>query len=433
MSRDYNLTQNHKAIPGKFWIPGEQDGEFHGILNLNAGESPILESSHFVDVNLDLMTRRPPARRIIHGHDEHGSPITLLDCYSASSQATMKLVRHRYLCQGAIFGEAIPCDDLQFEGLQLYFDHQNTWINRHAFKYSCSAQINGSTQAHPSRIAIQVHETTSIPLRLHGYTDSRFLITHELTPNEDDFRIVSRTYLDITFASPLAWTDALEEVRRWRWFFSLAARSSLDLESLTLCRRTSNPDVRFNYLPVWIRRSQPLAKRQNELTPWDYYFTYDDIKDRLPDVIERWNKMQDAWNAVLHRFFATTVHRELWANEIFLFLAQAIESLHRARFEETRVSFRKAAETAWQKSPAALQTLLGDRDRFVNQLLQSRNFWTHYGKREPDVLEGRDLVNLSEKLRWVIEAAVLVEIGIPEQNVAKVWADRWRQHWVDFT
>lgn len=88
---------------------------------------------------------------------------------------------------------------------------------------------------------------------------------------------------------------------------------------------------------------------------------------------------------------------------------------------------------AWRKSPAALQTLLGDRERFVKQLHQSRNFWTHYGKRGPDVLEGRDLVNLNEKLRWVIEAAVLFEIGIPEQNVAEVWGDRWRQHWVDFT
>jgi hypothetical protein len=147
--------------------------------------------------------------------------------------------------------------------------------------------------------------------------------------------------------------------------------------------------------------------------------------------------MTESWAAVLHRFVAISSQRELWVNEQFLFLAQAIESLHRARIGSTAsITFLNAARQAWEESPVELQKLLGERDVFSSTLRKSRNYWTHYGKPgpgdDPEVLDGDALIIFSEKLRWIVEAAILREIGIPEANVARVWSERWCLRFVNF-
>ena len=97
---------------------------------------------------------------------------------------------------------------------------------------------------------------------------------------------------------------------------------------------------------------------------------------------------------------------------------------------------RQAAKEAYLKSPEALRQLLGKRGVFVNQLAESRNYWTHYGhpgpSENPEILDGDELIDLNEKLRRVIEAAILGELGIPDSCIARVWSPKWDSHVISF-
>lgn len=436
MSRDLPLAQNQKDIHGRFWFHDDPANAFHGLVKLEAGKKPVLEISQFGGPRAAEMLRNAPAKRAIHGHDEHGRALTLLDCHSPFSRSTMVMVTHRYICRAAIIGEAIPPDDIQFDRLMLRCDHQNDWISRHAFEAPIAIKPESGHSNEIAKIEIPLRKQRKIPLGLNGYQESNFSFTYSMKPDAGDFHMVSRTYLDLVFPTPVSWSDVLDEVRRWRWFFSLATRTTVEVEELTLCRRTSNPEKPFHHLPVWIERHYPLDPKAKRLTALDFHFTYDNIESSFPEVIRRWRAIQESWGAVLHRFFAIAEPRKLWINERFLFLAQAIESLHRARSGDVGDNFTRAAKEAHLNSPASLQKRLGKRQIFIDQLHRSRNFWTHYGKPgpgdDPLILEGRDLEDLNEKLRWVIEAAILMEIGIPEECVAMVWDERWKQDWINF-
>jgi len=36
------------------------------------------------------------------------------------------------------------------------------------------------------------------------------------------------------------------------------------------------------------------------------------------------------------------------------------------------------------------------------------------------------------KLRWIIESAIMLEIGIPDNIISKIWSDKWRGQWVTY-
>jgi len=60
----------------------------------------------------------------------------------------------------------------------------------------------------------------------------------------------------------------------------------------------------------------------------------------------------------------------------------------------------KAAKDCYLKSLHGHQIALGNRTTFQSQLHQSRNYWVHYGENNHnDILTGRDLSDLNEKLR----------------------------------
>jgi hypothetical protein len=175
----------------------------------------------------------------------------------------------------------------------------------------------------------------------------------------------------------------------------------------------------------------------SDRTRYEFHFTFDDVEARFAEIHARWCRMRESWSAVLHRFIAVSHPRNLWLNEQFLFLAQAIESMYRARTgKKGQIDFLTAGKQAWDESPDALQALLGPRELFASQLRKSRNYWTHYGHPGPsddsEILADDRLVAFNERLRWVVEAAILREIAIPADNVARVWQDRWRLRPITF-
>ncbi len=445
-----------------FWVPGCEEEKVSGVLQLKAGQVPLLETAKFTygglrnmfpsipkpdpDATAELRGEQvikamfAPARRVLHGHDEHGRFLTLIDCHSAHSQSTLAMVGHSYSCRAAISGAALSADDLKFDGLRLRFDHQDEWLNRYAFGRFAETRDDQHVWKRITKITIPFSDQLSIPLNLDGYAKSEFYLGWTMSPGVSDFHLDSRSYLDFEFTQHRSWDDVLEEIHRWRWFFSLATRTTADLVQVSVFRNEIRVPIgaeRMEEMPVWLPRAHAekvlYPKRLNR----EFHFTFDDVENTFAEVVRKWESIQKPWAAVLHRFFAIAESRGLWMNEEFLFLAQAIESLHRARTATSSdVSMAQAAKEAYLQSPAELQNLLGRRGTFVNQVHKSRNYWTHYGTPghgdDPDILDDGPLIELNEKLRWVVEAAILKEIGIPDQCVARVWSRQWKLQSVQF-
>lgn len=452
-----DLTETQKSIRGMFWLPGEEDKTFSGVLTLEAGKSARLDTASFnCDGMANFFPNRPKAekgeatrlmgaevfeamspasKKIIHGHDQQGHPLTLLNCHASSSNSTLAMASHSYSCVAAIFGVHLQNDDLNFHGIRLHLDHMDTWTERRAFKRFSETYETEDGERKLSKLIIPIARCLEIPLALPGYSESEFFCSMNLNDGESELRLSSRVYLDLYFDQPKEWSELMHEVHGWQWFLSLATRRSVDVREFALYRSDVISPIGIESMTpcdVWMKRRHSPEAPESKCSSYDFYYTYSDVEKSFPAIIEKWNGMQKNWAAVLHRFFAISHRRGLWLNEKFLFLAQAIESLHRSRSGDMdgKGIVDRAAKSAYLNSPVELQELLGDRGKFIRYFRKTRNYWTHYGEPTPDydpeVLGGIALHDFNQKLRWIVEAAILRELGVPEDCVAKVWCQQWR-------
>ena len=307
----------------------------------------------------------------MHGTDDNGAPITLVNCFESNSSATATRLSRTIRCDVAIFGVHLAADDLNFSGIVLRFDHQDEWLQRFAFG-EIEHELSSDDSKEITMIKIPVRETREIDLDLSGYARSCFDLWWTIGPNRSEHRFGSRSYLDLLFDAPASWTDLRAEFQSWSWLLGMATRSPIDIEELFL-RRNDVPlrdgHAELKLLPCWIARKFGPAPANSDRTRHEFHFTFDDVEASFATVHARWRRMREPWAAVLQRFIAISSPRDLWRNEEFLFLAQAIESLARARSPQNQsIKFKAAAFEAWDCSPSALQILLGPRDVFATRL-----------------------------------------------------------------
>lgn len=448
MSASFVLTEDHPEVHGEFWIPGEHKRHL-GHLRLESGKKPGLELAEFTGlerwafiekIRRDEGHRRGDGHRVIHGIDEHGKPITLIDCYETASRSTRSRLTRKLSCQAAVFGAHLETSELSFKGITLRLDHLDEWLGRSALgRIELESTERAGTKAIKA-LKVPVAESKSIELKLEGYRRSRISLGWSFGTEHRTHTLRSFSCIELSFDLPRAWNEICEEVSWWKRLFSLATRSNIDVQEISLEQRDQPNEPApggLPLLPVWLARSVGASLAHPNLRAGDFHFTFGQVEPMFAEVHARWRAISTSWAAVLHRFVAISSDRDLWINEQFLFLAQAIESMHRARKGLTgSVDFLSAAIQAWDESPAELQALLGDRGAFASTLRKTRNYWTHYGtpgpNDDPEVLDGDELFTFTEKLRWVIEAAILREIGIPGPNIARVWDERWRLHFVNY-
>lgn len=193
MSRSYDFTEAHETIRGMFWFPGCESESFHGVLHLEAGESARLETAQFNShgllnlfpgartkkgEQLKLMGKavmkamHAPGKKMIYGHDEHGEPLTLLDCHSSRSRSTFAMASHQYTCKAAIFGRHFDENSLKFDKIRLHFDHFNRWVGRCAFSNYGDYEAEGEKRR-LSKVIVPIAQNLEISLGLEGYSDSQ--------------------------------------------------------------------------------------------------------------------------------------------------------------------------------------------------------------------------------------------------------------------
>jgi len=324
VSRDYKLTESQPEIHGQFWLLGASE-RHAGFLRLQAGKQPVLELAKFSDPGRSAFidrirdVQKSPQHRghaVMHGTDDNGAPITLVNCFESNSSATATRLSRTIRCDVAIFGVHLAADDLNFSGIVLRFDHQDEWLQRFAFG-EIEHELSSDDSKEITMIKIPVRETREIDLDLSGYARSCFDLWWTIGPNRSEHRFGSRSYLDLLFDAPASWTDLRAEFQSWSWLLGMAMRSPIDIEELFL-RRNDVPlrdgHAELKLLPCWIARKFGPAPANSDRTRHEFHFTFDDVEASFATVHARWRRMREPWAAVLQRFIAISSPRDLWRN-----------------------------------------------------------------------------------------------------------------------
>jgi len=186
---------------------------------------------------------------------------------------------------------------------------------------------------------------------------------------------------------------------------------------------------------------------------WEFLFNYRDIKPNFETIIQKWFSQKDKIDPVTNLLFDSFYHRTRFNENSFLNIVQALETFHR-RFRKNEIlpkdehkkrvsdiiasvaaDFKKwlqdrlnfsneptlhhrLVELTNEVSNKTLTKIIKDKEQFIKDTKNSRNYYTHYDvSLEKKALRKTDLFLLTEKLRVLLIAIVLLETGFTDEQV----------------
>ena len=195
--------------------------------------------------------------------------------------------------------------------------------------------------------------------------------------------------------------------------------------------------------------------------PSEMLFRFEEISASFSEYMANWYAADEDMRAVQNLYFSTRYATNMFLENRFMHLLQALESFHRLTFESTLMddreykrrasellqgiaddNFRGLAGEAlafgnrkplfWRLSELAdrygqvLTDVFGsEREEFLHRVKRTRNYHTHFDpKGKKDILEGRELVQAYRLLRIMMECCFLVELGMDPERANSLLADK---------
>lgn len=207
-------------------------------------------------------------------------------------------------------------------------------------------------------------------------------------------------------------------------------------------------------IEVMYRPDYHEAGKPRRLLPPDMLFTLSDVSDDFGGIVERWLRVADELDSTCNLFFSVGYSPTMYFEQQFLNVVQAAETYHRRRLTNEvlpadehsarmdsilesvlsehkswlKEKLRYANEPALRQrlrdlmdvTASVMEPLVPDRNRFVQKVLDTRNYHVHYdvSVRRKAAESGAELYYLTMVLSFLVQACLLRELGIdPDRRV----------------
>ncbi len=239
----------------------------------------------------------------------------------------------------------------------------------------------------------------------------------------------------------------LEIVYKYRTFFQLLSDSYSAFTEISIF---DNNGERYRVYFVDLNSEKSLK--------WDThhapFIDFKTIKEYLPSVIKNWDRLYEEIRQVIDILIMEFNNYYLSPEVRFLNIARAIETFHRKLRKDYKLTYVKEMDKWMQKvknigapkrhikriyncfsfiksptlrervnalckelNPATLVEL-DLQDGWETKFTKSRNYYTHFGDFDKDVLKGEELRDLSNQVRKLLYVLVAKELGIKEITIS---------------
>jgi len=149
-------------------------------------------------------------------------------------------------------------------------------------------------------------------------------------------------------------------------------------------------------------------------------FTLSDIVDSLEGTLRGWFALPERIAPVLDLYFGVLYDEpSMRQPHQFLSLAQALESFHREMIHPKRMNLvDRLSDLVAQAPPTIVGQAIRSPKDFVEVVRDTRNYFTHYERKHfYRAAFGLDLLNLIERMRWLLEGLLLQQLALPADAV----------------
>lgn len=412
---------------GEWWLPSNPDKRARGKLSFNQASGAIL----------DLEEGFAEHSKIICGVSlPVGRKITLQDCIPLSLVGLpgipYKVFAHRVFL-GAHFSQD---SDIKFNSLHCQMSNLYEWLSKSGVKVEGAAGKKVVIEYNrPESISVSVNPELSVSIDFRNSFSSN--VNGQIGLEEHAFA---------SFYPKEA--RNLDEYFRWmqhfRNFLCLATQIVVFPKEIYGVVSDELP-----YVEVLYQLDAPINTKANT---FNSLFAFKDVETKFESVLRNWYTKLDMFEPVCQLYFGSHYGRFVYLNLRFLCMVQALEAYHRVAVSNEELANQKHEERIasilnttplvhreWLRDklvysnepnlrkrlkilcnmfPTTVKALIPARKLFINKVVDTRNYMTHYDLAlKNKAANQKELFLITEELRVIVEMCLLHEVGFNTDEI----------------
>lgn len=443
---------------GHWWLPNNPTEEVAGILTFDPSGQSKLELFDVFECH-SLFSSEETRVPIILGVGEKGQAVTLVDCLETNTGLTVtdyswsrSIYIPRIVLQGHHF-ERI--DEIAFTRVSVNYYGLSEWA-------SLDQQWGTITpdEKQPMHSTLEGFEVSLDDFKLkirRGYSWSQ---------PRDSFSVSREARIEIESGDSWGYNEHLSKITQFQVFLSLVMGNP----TWPLTIKTPVPAKENRWISIHFHPRTDFPETEM-LSKYLMISALEDHREQLERSLRNWFTKSEKLDQVL-RLYNLSISERMVLEQTFLTLAKAVEVYHRqsqdktyvdkAEYEKIKKKLRKKVKSFigsekyknlrkgiyenlnWansyslrdrlddirEKHEHLSSQLFKDFDTFVDDVVNTRNYLTHYvdkGKSKAR-LDGQSLFTMCERLRFILEICLFSELELDDEEMQELIKNMGRLH-----
>jgi hypothetical protein len=438
-------------IKGVWWTPDKKENKLNGILHYVEDKDYLLELfSKFEDASHNYKYS------IINGISSDGTQFTLVDCFIKTQVTSMPGFSVTTILVNIIFENIFfeKYEDITFRSVSSSFLFLDNWVHTNGFAKDRTMKIKDySINYHmPDKIENNINDEFNLNIN--------FIVSPpQYTIVQKKMQIKQRTEIEIVLHEDKDLNFFIDIIMYCKHFLMLAMNENtkkLYIKSHSI--KQDNISTNSDKPVVIYIRNMTQDYKKNDVQPGNMIFSLPAVKNRLTLLLNTWFKNHKAYHSSYTLFFETLYYKGLNLENHFLNLTQALESYHRNKYGGGYMDKEEYRNTVYKKLKDSIPSGLEDdfrealkarikfgyeyslrrrltelfryNNKFLenfipeyavlkNEIVDTRNYYTHYDEKGQYVKQYSELFNLCEKIKVIFTSFLLFDLGFSYEEVKK--------------
>jgi hypothetical protein len=437
-------------IKGYWWLPEDENNKLAGLLYMsNDGEHYLELFGTFEDT--PFLTKRTEFETI-NGVSSDGKYYTLSKAIINNQSFSMNGFANITILINLIFEGvcAKTIQDINFRAFYSTFQYLDDWILINGFNINSDNMKKQKVEySQPETLEYNINNIFNLNIRFFAYPPPLKITKKEITIKQNiEIELIAEN-------KPLEWF--LEKIQALKYLLMFLMNSPT--EHLYLKGKLSDSD---NVVTVYFRKNNVKLPKKS-LGIYDALIPFANIKGRFSEIINIWFSLYNNYRSAFLLFFETIylLNEKLNLENKFLNIVYSLESYHRKNltypssyidkelYEKTiyreltknipdnlendfkeslksRIKFgyeyslRRRIKELFRSNNNFINDFIIDAEMLHKEIVETRNYYTHYDEKTEYVRENIDLHNLCEKIKVVIIILFLFELKFSCEEIKKI-------------